>query len=171
MGEQVSLEFSERPIGWPDIRGIMVMSDAVLDLRALVEEMRDEVQELRRVNANQWHIVKFFADIALEVLDEKDWRRAVAEQMRKYARESERTKLPTWFFRVEENSSIETMLRRRIEFAFFEAKLMLDDCWDSILEFLTDHLKPEQPISNEDLERLFREVQAGRGRDASTSES
>lgn len=174
MENRLSIETAARALDIHDLHPAIVMADSVEELRDLVAEMREERQrereEFRRFMDAGWHVLKTFGDIAMEVLDESSHREFMAREIRKAERESTRLRLPLWFWRPEDGLELKVQLYRRAAFLLHELHCGLDDCWDLLLEYITDYARTEVPVEDAQLERVIAYAQR-RGRDASTSES
>lgn len=130
---------------------------AGLDLPAVVQELKAEVQSLRNLVDVQIQILKAFGDLYLELTDKTAERRFVEHSILRAEREAARTRVPLWFWRPEPELTLKEQLVRRARFLRDEG-YGLDDAWDLIREYLSDWVKSEEEIPDERLSKLLGHV-------------
>lgn len=135
---------------------------AGLELPQVVQELRVEIQSLRRFNDCLVETLKAYSDFYLELTDKTADRRFLERCILKAERMAARDRIPCWFWRPEPELTLKEQLVRRARYLRDE-KYGLDDSWDVLQEYLSDWAKPEEEIPDERLSRLVGHI-FGEGR-------
>jgi hypothetical protein len=144
-----------------DLLTAAVMQCSVGDLQKLVEELRREVSLMRSIMHSSLEVMKCLCERFLELIEAAGERRLIEKTIRRIAREAARTQLPLWFWRPEPELGIEGQLTRRVTFLIDEAKLLEDDQWDLIREYVDDWAKVD--VADDFIESILDRLHEERG--------
>ena len=136
----------------PDLKLAAVAQITIMDAQNLV----DELEGLRMATARQLEslcmIVKAFGDLYTELTEKTADRKWFAKQILKAERESNRQQIPSWFWRLSKEISLDAQMMTRARWLIKEKPgIHLDDLWDTLVDALTFS---NIPIDSTELQRI-----------------
>lgn len=144
-----------RPMKDEELLGVSIPVSLVSELRDLVDEMKQDLQAVRRERRRSEQLLAGLVELFTHLEDDGLRRSALQKMSLQLFRREAEYSLPSYFWRPDKERTTEQMLRDRARYLIYEARAGVHDIWSFLVEFNDEY--SGNPVTNAAIEQIIRE--------------